>query len=166
MDSWMPSGLVSKTFSFGAAAESAALAVATASIKARLNGAHLDTAANVVRLATGTDREAVSARSASQCMGTAELIWTPLCERDRCEPRRPRGPVAVPRCVRHNVGNLVFIVGKFLFVIVSALYLWLGVEEFKDRRNDCLGRFFHKPMARSRNDLALDIGCHQPGLFD
>src|SRR6266478_1079825 len=36
-DSWMPSGLVSKTFSFGAADESAACAVATASIEARHN---------------------------------------------------------------------------------------------------------------------------------
>src|SRR5260370_37919460 len=35
MDNWMPSGLVSKIFSFGAAADSDALAVATASIEAR-----------------------------------------------------------------------------------------------------------------------------------
>src|SRR5258707_6790204 len=35
MDSWMPSGLASNAFSFGAAAESAALAVAAASIEAR-----------------------------------------------------------------------------------------------------------------------------------
>jgi len=37
MDNWMPNGLVSKIFSFGADAESAARAVGTASIKARLN---------------------------------------------------------------------------------------------------------------------------------
>src|ERR1039457_4951039 len=37
MDNRMPNGLVSKNNSFGEAAESAALAVATASIKARLN---------------------------------------------------------------------------------------------------------------------------------
>ncbi len=41
------------------------------------------------------DREAVSACSAYQCIGTAELTWTSLCERGCCEPRRPRGPVAV-----------------------------------------------------------------------
>ncbi len=34
----------------------------------------LGNATNVVRFDTETDREAVSARSASQCLGTAELI--------------------------------------------------------------------------------------------
>jgi hypothetical protein len=43
------------------------------------------------------DGKAQRTRSASQYMGMAELIWTAVCERGRCEPRRPRGPVAVPR---------------------------------------------------------------------
>ncbi len=50
----------------------------------------------MARLATGTEREAVPARSAFQCIDAAELIWTSICVRGRCEPGRPRGPVAVP----------------------------------------------------------------------
>src|SRR6266567_7284619 len=101
MDNWMPSGLVSKTFSFGAAAESAALALAIASIKARL-----------------------------------------------------------------NVENLVFIRSDLFRLLGCRAFSWLGVEELNDRRNYRLGRFFHKPMPRTGNNLAVDIGCHEPGLLD
>jgi len=39
---------------------------------------HLDSATNVVRPATETDREPVPARSAAQCFSMAALIWTSL----------------------------------------------------------------------------------------
>src|SRR6266446_4095535 len=55
------------------------------------------------RCVTGTGREAVSARSADLCMGTAELIWASLRDRGRCEPGRPRGPVTAPRSARRLI---------------------------------------------------------------
>ena len=63
-------------------------------------------------------------------------------------------------------GGVKCIVLICFYLIGCRIYSWLWVEEFKDRRNDCLGRFFHEPMARSRDDLAFDIGCYQLGLFN
>src|SRR5260370_27589140 len=61
-------------------------------------GAHLDTATNVARLVTETDRESVPARSGRARRGTSKSIPPCPCIGTRCEPRRPRGPVSVPRC--------------------------------------------------------------------
>src|SRR6266446_1994712 len=45
-------------------------------------------------------------------MPTAGLIWASPCQRVRCEPRRPRGPVPVPICAP--------LVAAALFCLASA----------------------------------------------
>src|SRR5713101_6269706 len=58
------------------------------------------TATNAARLATATDRETVSARSPESFrgIGISKSIPPRPCIAARCEPRRPRGPQAVPKC--------------------------------------------------------------------
>src|SRR5260370_3386205 len=60
--------------------------------------------------ANGKEREECNQKihGASKCMGTEELIWTSLCPENLrgCEPRRPRGSVAVPRrASQSEIGN-------------------------------------------------------------
>src|SRR5439155_27239669 len=55
--------------------------------------AHLDSATAAQDVAQGPDREPSSARSAFNCAGSVESVYTCHCVRGRCEPRTARGPV-------------------------------------------------------------------------
>src|SRR6266566_5093089 len=50
--------------------------------------------------------------------------------------------------------------------MIDSPYLWGSVEEIDNRRNHCIGCFFHQPMSRARDNLASDIRCYQINLFD
>src|SRR5713101_2293046 len=84
-------------------------------------GAHVDTATNVVRLATEADREAVSARSGRTRRGMSKSIPPSPRIGTRCEPRRPRGPVAVPRCACGRARPVLKLDNDFCICVLKIL---------------------------------------------